>query len=76
VMCLRILKTENFGVLQRDPEPAWPRKHIHKPRLGLNDISFLSKCCYGRKSQPQQGCNLANALLCFECSTAGLILNS
>jgi hypothetical protein len=47
-MCLRILKTENFGVLQRDPEPAWPRKHIHKPRLGLNDISFLSKCCYGR----------------------------
>jgi hypothetical protein len=42
------LEDRNFGVLQRYPEPASPRKHIHKPRPGFNDISVLSKSSYGR----------------------------
>ena len=31
---------------------ARPRKYIYKPRLGLNNISFLPNDCYGHSLSP------------------------
>jgi hypothetical protein len=42
-----VLMTENSVSLGVPPRAGPPRKRIYKPRRGLNDISVLSKSCYG-----------------------------
>jgi hypothetical protein len=43
-----VLMAENSVSLGVPPRADPPRKRIYKPRRGLNDISVLSKSCYGR----------------------------
>ena len=42
------LGDRKFGLPRRAIATRPAPKHFYKPRLGLNDISVLSKSCYGR----------------------------